>query len=77
MNAYGAPYEIKAVQPSEIEGGANAINMTQVNVLLSAAAAYPAKHLRCSTAAMEWSMHGDMRHFAALADTYLVPGRSS
>lgn len=30
MNAYGAPYEIRAVQPTEIEGGANALNMTQV-----------------------------------------------
>ena len=30
MTAYGAPYEIRAVQPSEIEGGANALNMTQV-----------------------------------------------
>jgi hypothetical protein len=30
MNAYGAPYEIRAVQPDEIEGGANALNMTRV-----------------------------------------------
>ena len=30
MNAYGAPYDIKAVNQDEIEGGANALNVTKV-----------------------------------------------
>lgn len=30
MKAYGAGYDMKVIQPSEVEGGANALNLTEV-----------------------------------------------
>jgi hypothetical protein len=51
MTAYGAPFEVRAVQPSEIEGGANALNMTQVSTCCSSCSAKARKcdyHMHCA-----------------------------